>query len=1247
MIKSIKKMVHDYTPSSGGVYESAKLNDNLDGTGGVTVSWEANENITLPVGASIIVNGVKYSLLDPYAPRRSSPLTFRYEPTFLHPLARLSRVPYYIDSRDADNNEVQLHTVDYTGLPRTIVQNLVDFFTVYGGIDTEFGSTFGAWNYDIGGLDGQSWNQLITVNFDGCSIRAAATRIADAIGCNVFFDWPTHTIRFIAGTTVGGEYYNCFRVLGGTRNMAKKTVQGLYAAVTKRLTLPEKGEHAYPGSMMYRSDNGQRPEILLTRDLIFDDIYPKMELFISSARPRYCYLTDEDGEKIVDCYKKDGQIVPAGTEGAEVVYKKYAKWYVMLRDANGNIYDHDTNIQIADKPLSILFQPDYANIGTSSPLAGRQFEVVYFAENTEEWEEDDVLPSTTPFKARVGEFRIVFTAEGEAIVPSVPEDFLVPKIGNKVTLVNVALTNENSSVDYLGIAQEELRTAALEVIALMDNDNGQYSGQVADYKGSEDRRTIGSQYTIDGHSGVITTIAADLDTGVADITIGSWSRKSLTGGVRDKIDAVTTNATSSDVENANYMSKAAFNTLWQTTKKSNKAQEIANTLGARIDEIAQQSDAQFNVIFGYGDPTTSENPPEAEWTTDELKNMHLQDIYYDQDIEAASTGGRAWRWMFHAAGTTGEDGTNYNYDTWRWEEITDMDTLLSLQKIADVAGDGVLTGGAEKTRIFIEWKSAADEFARLYAESENYALSTERSNLNTNYWALWQLLNGGEAAGSGDVYSTVPSWLQSLTTTTRIANYSIDGNVITPEMYRAAWNNFYDSYAALNTAITGKTRMLVAGKMSYYASVNIPNPPYNLGDMWMKLKSSNSNDGELYTCINAKNANESAALSDWRRVSNFGVSTANLLGTLYIALESRIKTMLSELEASEDHLNVYFTNEASTSLMTSSSIIYDASYQPSNTIPGRVYFGSSGYDYDLEYSTLKLFYEIYKILGEFSLKIWNKLEPYAEQYDLYGTRSSFTDSFTKETIEGGLSVWMHGDTTWAQILEDTTGILQNYGDHIVAAIYGVDAATAQSMSTNLTLAKNFAQLMAQAGSDSSGTMKDVAGIRVVADEHEDPNDDTSPITKGHVEVVGNFYSADKTVKIGRTAWSSDGHTSHRTGIEISDSTNEDIIIKSVYYLNSQIPESSYTPSIVLTTRRDDPGNQEFYKVFIDHGVHSEFFSVLRKVRTGYDTYEFTRIGGVGTPDQPVTFIAKDANGNDVTVTVMGGIITGVTSTSNS
>lgn len=1024
------------------VYESARLNDNLDGTGGITVSWNSASYVQLPIGTSVIYNGTKYSLLEPYSPNKASAIPhYRYEVTFQHPLARLSRVPFYINSQyiETDNNGVvqhvgiQLHTVPYTGLASTIANKLASFFTEYGQVDSEFASTFGTWTCD---MPASFATTVITVEFDGCSIRAAATRIADACGCNVFFDWSTKTIRFIVGSTIDGESYNCFRVLGGTTNMAKRNVSGMYAPVTQRLTLQD--TQAYPNSIIDRSgENGIR----LTTDLIFDDIYPKMELFIKSVRERRCYLTDDDGKQI-----------PDGNGG----YKQYSKWYVTLKYSDDTTYTHDISSQIADKPLALLFQPTYGSEETS-PLAGRQFEVVYFAQDTEEWEEDDVLPESDKFEAKAGEFRIIFATEGDAILPTTYEDKLIPKIGNKVTLVNVAVDSivGEGGKTYKQIAQDELLATANTTIAAMMADSGEYSAEIIG-----NIPTIGSEYTIDGHTGIVTTVNADLDTGVATVTIGSWKRKTLTGGIRDKIDSITTKTTEGTTEGEKGLTKSQFDALWKTTKKPSIDTTIIDTMGANIEEIKRQSDAKFDIIFGYGAPSVTH--PEADWTTTELKNEHVQDIYYDTSKPGANFGGRAWRWMFHAAGssvTTASGTQTFSEDTWQWEVITDMDTMASLERIAFIENDGVITAGAEKSRLFIEWKNAADQFNSVLTQAANAGLdstNTAYSNLVAKYWYLWRVLNnttpyyGGQP--SGKRYNDIPLWLSAdlWDSDIKFSDYDVD-----PDDYRGYWNDFYAALAELNKVVTGEAFVRISTKVSFFVSATVPTPPYDEDDMWLKLHSANDTTGDLYRCIQAKTSGDGDE-DNWVLMSSYGVSLTDILGRITAFLEDYVNT---------------------TTQSGASSILVCMGQTDQRSGSRGVWFDTSGTTARLEVGSntssdtelKELFLELYSILGVHELTIYNGkyiagFPSPVNMFDIYMKRSTFFDKFTQSDIDGSLGVWVRGENSWIKVLDDTTGVIQNYGDHIVLAIFGNDALPSgqTSYAAGLTTGKNFSTMFAQA-----------------------------------------------------------------------------------------------------------------------------------------------------------------------------------------
>jgi len=577
-------------------YESATLQDNLEHSGGITLSWKAASDAEISLGAYITYGGVRYILLETYAPTKESAIHWHYNPIFKHPQNMLDRIPFWIKSLDASGNPINLQTTSFTGYPHTIVQKLVDFINseyVTETGDLFFASTMGSnWSFDIpSSLNNngviQSSNVIITVPFDGCSIKSAANSIADAMGCNVFFDWSAKVIRFVVGSTIQGEAYNCFHVLGGTKNMGKTTTSGGFTAVTQRLTLPD----TYKGSIIsLASANGIR----LTTDLIFDEIYPKQELYIKSARQRLCYLTDnETGEFIVDHWEKDGQTVPQGTPGAIAVLKKFAKWYITLATDRTlqTEYVFDEQYLIKDKPLGILFQLDYEHPENMSPLVGQEFELTYFPEAKSEYDRNDAVATAEhPFEIAAHEYFIALSAHGEILLPTVSniineqETGLVPRIGDKITLVNMALNDTQKD-----LAKQELLAAAQEIIAAMTASAGEYTETILDGQGI----VIGQASPFSGHGPVVTTVNLNLDTNVCEVTVGSWSRKTKTGGTVDKLETVTVSASDPTTGGEGGLGGNSSNAIGQTLLKPDSL--FAASLSNSIDVVACDAEGKVKV----------------------------------------------------------------------------------------------------------------------------------------------------------------------------------------------------------------------------------------------------------------------------------------------------------------------------------------------------------------------------------------------------------------------------------------------------------------------------------------------------------------------------------------------------------------------------------------------------------------------------------------------------------------------------
>lgn len=236
--------------------------------------------------------------------------------------------------------------------------------------------------------------------------------------------------------------------------------------------------------------------------------------------------------------------------------------------------------------------------------------------------------------------------------------------------------------------------------------------------------------------------------------------------------------------------------------KVGDGETIDDQLRALIDalnDIKNQADQRFDIWFGSGAPLPNEDEPDedanypaSEWTTNALKALHAQDLFYDTQREPASDGGRAWRWTAYE----GEDEEVH----YQWMEVTDADTVASLEKISDVASDGKLTGGAEKTRVAIEWQKAVDDYWEYKERAEDYEITTEWTAYHNSFVALGKLLNGGTTLtkNQGGTWN-IPSWLSDLLSTTTITN---------ADDYREAWNDYYASLTALLQAITAKAKEL-------------------------------------------------------------------------------------------------------------------------------------------------------------------------------------------------------------------------------------------------------------------------------------------------------------------------------------------------------------------------------------------------------------------------------------------------------
>lgn len=252
----------------------------------------------------------------------------------------------------------------------------------------------------------------------------------------------------------------------------------------------------------------------------------------------------------------------------------------------------------------------------------------------------------------------------------------------------------------------------------------------------------------------------------------------------------------------------------KTGGNSGSIDDQINALIEQLNDIKNQADKKFEIWFGSGVPhpgsstDTESNAPASDWTTEAEKALHAQDLYYDTDKSPASKGGRAWRWMAHNSDST---------VSYYWDEVTDKDTIDALEKAADlqnqvddIVSDGVISHGSEKSSLLVEWNTACSNYNKYNEQVIDYSLQDEDvwKKFSNAFFDVATMLNNG----ADYTYPNVPVWISSdgITQDTVLS----DTPCHNATEYRAKWNAYYESLAALLAAITKKAKELADSAQS-------------------------------------------------------------------------------------------------------------------------------------------------------------------------------------------------------------------------------------------------------------------------------------------------------------------------------------------------------------------------------------------------------------------------------------------------
>lgn len=391
----------------------------------VKLSFVLATGSVLPQGAYVIHKDVIYRLYEPYKPERNNEVEYKYEPKFHSKVMGWIYKPFFF--LQTSGGAVVKRESDWT-----LTGTVTDFLNrVVASIADETGESY-SYDYDLALIGSK------TIQFQASSIIDGLNAIAEAwesewwvLGSTVRLSRCAHStaIALTVGVNIGvptitrssDGYYTRFYAFGSARNIPQDYTSGTSTnhVVQKRLTLPV--STCPNGYKDIRA--GLTPIEINSKVLIFDEIYPKSSLSISSIRYETRYRYDADGNRI--------QI---GTDpGGDPIYETYRVYFFQIAG-----FTFDITSIIEGKTLALHFE--------SGNLAGWDFDLAYHSENSE--------------------FEIILDESTGYILPN---EILAPSVDDLIVLFNVLMPSE-----YTASAEAELEEALDVEIEKLTSDVDSY-----------------------------------------------------------------------------------------------------------------------------------------------------------------------------------------------------------------------------------------------------------------------------------------------------------------------------------------------------------------------------------------------------------------------------------------------------------------------------------------------------------------------------------------------------------------------------------------------------------------------------------------------------------------------------------------------------------------------------------------------------------------------------------------------------
>lgn len=598
-------MINIYNPNGdilmqAIVAKDAKREEELSKSDYISLSFNAVEKITLPMGAYIEhtyyidkTRSVtqKFMLLEPYTPTQADEMSWKYAMEFHHPKMQLGKIPFYIKTKNSQNEDINQTIWSFVGTPQGIMGKVCDFLNN----DIKFGKC--GWKAILS----ETVKNSLSVSFSDNDVLSALSAISNAAGdeCEWHIDYDDEIVylgkvaiesaekfKLSVGENVGvpsvtessDGYYNAFAVFGGTRNITQVNDKNENVSSGDiRLQLAKgNGVMVIDGSPVHFSVDefsvmDLRTDKTLpkfTKVLNFPDIYPSLDTYVYDVRGRKKYVLDPQTNKPI--------VLRRDEQGNVLEYKTFTVWFMRLayctknkeadkQAVNSTVKDGVTyywydfvitdDLKINGKNLSCSFEPNFEEGALSTPLAGRGtngdyvgFELTYHTKSKTSHDYDDC--STGNFNIKQGDYEIIHQEDNNIIIPTNAEQSIIPKGEalptfecNKVVLYNIAMADV-----YKVSAQEKLLEAAKKdiILALADTNNYTVKSYPCVFKAQKPRLQIWQSVSLLGKGLRLDTRVLKLSTNldfdyIQEITVGNKVIKGAVSQLKEDVQSIIAN----------------------------------------------------------------------------------------------------------------------------------------------------------------------------------------------------------------------------------------------------------------------------------------------------------------------------------------------------------------------------------------------------------------------------------------------------------------------------------------------------------------------------------------------------------------------------------------------------------------------------------------------------------------------------------------------------------------------------------